>query len=121
MSKNYQVILNDADSTAEFLQFIGEDAGWRECVVIDKFWTTTYLIYTAKDGFNKDNYYVGIIHLLTIDDVAIPGASIFEPYEDGDNGEYYAQTRPLLAYIRADGKQAFIPAKYDHPPFYDID
>ena len=120
MSKHYQIILNSADATKEFLLFIGEDIGWRECVIVDKFWSTTHLTVTELDGWDSDNYYIGVIHLLTIDDVAIPGASIFEPYEDPDI-DSMAQTRPLLAFIRADGKQAWIPAIYDHPPFYDID
>jgi len=47
-------------------------------------------------------------------------ASLEEPYEVGD-GEYYAQTIPMLALVEGNGKVAYIPMGYERSSFYDQD
>ena len=127
MSKTYQIFYSGCvDFKIALTQIAGENDGWMVCERLkgDAGWITTYetigMNGIVAEEIVRDNN-VGVIHILITDDVARVVASLDDPYESGNNGEYYAQTIPMLALIDGAGRRAYIPMGYEIPSFYDQD
>jgi len=125
MSKTYQLFMNSCrDMQATVKELAKRDGGWMMCELLDgdRGWITTYISIQHQDAkaeeLERNN--VGVIHIRVTDDVAMIEASLEEPYEVGD-GEYYAQTIPMLALVEGNGKVAYIPMGYERSSFYDQD
>ena len=126
MSKTYQIFYNgNVDFKIALTQIADDNDGWRMCERLegDTGWITTYetvgMNGIVAEEISHNN--VGVIHIRITDDVARVEASLDDPYETGNNGEYYAQTIPMLALIAGNRRRAYIPMGYEIPSFYDQD
>jgi len=127
MSKTYQIFYSGCvDFKIALVQIATENDGWTVCELLDgdTGWITTYetigMNGIVAEELVRDNN-VGVIHIRITDDVARVEASLDDPCETGNNGEYYAQTIPMLALVEGNGKRAYIPMGYEIPSFYDQD